>query len=63
MEQDLKKVNKEIETQSSSWYKLGQSLEPVGKKMQNIGKSMESVGKDLTKTVTLPIVGLGDCSK
>jgi TP901 family phage tail tape measure protein len=59
MEQDLKKINKEIETQSSSWYKLGQSLEPVGKKMQDIGKSMESVGKDLTKTVTLPIVGIG----
>lgn len=59
MEQDLKKVNKEIETQSSSWYKLGQSLEPVGKKMQDIGKSMESAGKDLTKTVTLPIVGIG----
>ena len=27
--------------------------------MQDIGKSMESVGKDLTKTVTLPIVGIG----
>ncbi|MCQ4922185.1 phage tail tape measure protein [Tissierella carlieri] len=59
MEQDLKKVNKEIETQSSSWYKLGQSLEPFGKKMQDIGKGMESVGKDLTKTITLPIAGIG----
>lgn len=59
MEQDLKKVNKEIETQSSSWYKLGQNLEPVGKKMQDIGKGMESVGKDLTKTITLPIAGIG----
>lgn len=59
MEQDLKKVNKEIEAQSSSWYKLGQSLEPVGKKMQDIGKGMESVGKDLTKTITLPIAGIG----
>ena len=59
MEQDLKNVNKEIETQSSSWYKLGQALEPIGNKMQNIGKGMESVGKDLTKTVTLPIAGIG----
>lgn len=59
MEQDLKKVNKEIDVQSSSWYKLGQSLEPIGKKMQDIGKGMESVGKDLTKTVTLPIAGIG----
>ncbi|WP_161567290.1 phage tail tape measure protein [Acidilutibacter cellobiosedens] len=59
MEQDLKNVNKEIETQSSSWYKLGQALEPIGNKMQDIGKGMESVGKDLTKTVTLPIAGIG----
>lgn len=59
MVQELNKVNKEIETQSSSWHKLGQSLDPVGKKMQDIGKGMESVGKDLTKTVTLPIVGFG----
>lgn len=59
MEEDLKKVNKEIEVQSSSWYKLGKSLEPVGKKMQKIGKGMQSVGKNLTKTVTLPIAGIG----
>lgn len=59
MEQDLKNVNKEIEIQSSTWYKLGQSLEPIGNKMQDIGKGMQSVGKDLTKTVTLPIAGIG----
>lgn len=59
MEQDLKNVNKEIEIQSSTWYKLGQTLEPIGNKMQDIGKGMQSVGKDLTKTVTLPIAGIG----
>lgn len=59
MEQDLKKVNKEIEIQSSTWHKLGQSLDPIGKKMQEVGKGMQSVGKDLTKTLTLPIVGIG----
>ncbi len=59
MEQDLKNVNKEIEIQSNSWYKLGQSLEPIGNKVQDIGKGMQSVGKDLTKTVTLPIAGIG----
>lgn len=59
MEQDLKNVNKEIEIQSSTWYKLGQTLEPIGSKMQDIGKGMQSVGKDLTKTVTLPIAGIG----
>ena len=49
MEEDLKKVNQEIELQSSGFYKLGKALEPVGQKMQDVGKKMESVGKDLTK--------------
>ena len=59
MEQDLKKVNQEIELQSSGFYKLGKALEPVGQKMQDVGKKMESVGKDLTKKITLPLIGLG----
>jgi len=59
MEEDLKKVNQEIELQSSGFYKLGKALEPVGQKMQDVGKKMESVGKDLTKKITLPLVGLG----
>ncbi|SHI17897.1 phage tail tape measure protein [Sporanaerobacter acetigenes] len=59
MEQDLQKVNKEIEVQSSNWYKLGQSLEPVGKKMQDIGGKFQNVGKDLTKKVTVPLAGIG----
>ena len=59
MEEDLKKVNQEIEFQSSGFYKLGKALEPVGQKMQDVGKKMESVGKDLTKKITLPLVGLG----
>jgi len=45
MEEDLKKVNQEIELQSSGFYKLGKALEPVG--------------KDLTKKITLPLIGLG----
>lgn len=59
MEKDLVHINREIEVQSSGWYKLGKSLEPVGKSMQDIGKKMESVGKDLTKKVTLPLAGIG----
>ena len=59
MEQDLTSINRQIEVQSSSWYKLGKRLEPIGQSMQDIGKKMESVGKDLTKKVTLPIVGIG----
>jgi TP901 family phage tail tape measure protein len=59
MEQDLKKLNREIEVQSSSWYKLSKSLEPIGKSMQDIGKKMEAVGKDLSMKVTAPLMGLG----
>ncbi|MCD8502948.1 MAG: phage tail tape measure protein [Bacillaceae bacterium] len=59
MEQDLASINREIEIQSSGWYKLGKSLEPIGQSMQDIGKKMESVGQDLTKKVTLPLVGIG----
>ena len=59
MEQDLKKLNREIEVQSSGWYKLSKSLEPIGKSMQDIGKKMEAVGKNLSMKVTAPLIGLG----
>ncbi len=59
MEQDLKKVNQEIELQSSSWYKLSKSLEPLGQTLQNAGKKMEDVGKNLSMKVTAPLVALG----
>jgi phage-related minor tail protein len=59
MEQDLKKLNREIEVQSSGWYKLSKSLEPIGKSMQDIGKKMEAVGKNLSMKITAPLMGLG----
>ncbi|OLS02549.1 phage tail tape measure protein [Tissierella creatinophila] len=59
MEQGLSSLNKEIELQSNSFYKLSQTLEPIGQKFQDVGKKMESVGKDLTKKLTLPLVGIG----
>ncbi|ADI00478.1 phage tail tape measure protein [Salisediminibacterium selenitireducens] len=59
MDQELANINREIEIQSSSWYELGQTLEPIGQKMQDVGKRMETIGQDLTKKVTLPIVGIG----
>lgn len=52
MEQDLKKLNKEIEIQSTSWGKLFKSLEPIGKYMQDMGKKMESVGKEISTKIT-----------
>ncbi len=59
MEKDLKALNREIEVQSSGWYKLSKSLEPLGQSMQQIGKRMESVGKSLSMKITAPLVGLG----
>lgn len=59
MEQDLESVNREIETQSSTWYKLGKELEAAGQKIQAVGKKMESAGKELTTKVTLPLIGIG----
>ncbi|KAB2953719.1 phage tail tape measure protein [Heliorestis acidaminivorans] len=59
LEQDVAKVNREIEIQSSQWHKLGKSLEPVGKSMEDVGKKMESVGQGLTTKVTLPLAGIG----
>jgi TP901 family phage tail tape measure protein len=59
MENNLKSLNREIEMQSSSWYKLGKDLEAAGQKMQGIGKQVESVGKNLSTKVTAPLVGLG----
>lgn len=58
MEQDLASVNREIEVQSSGWYQLGKSLEPVGKSMQDVGAKMQSVGKNLSTKLTVPLMGI-----
>lgn len=59
MEQDLKDINREIEIQSSGWYKLSQRLEPIGRSLQDVGKRMTDIGKNLSMKVMAPLVGLG----
>ncbi len=59
MQHDLEAVNQKIATQSSSWYALGKSLEPIGQSMTEIGTKMEGVGKSLSTKLTVPILGLG----
>jgi TP901 family phage tail tape measure protein len=59
MEQDLKKVNQEIEVQSTGWYKLSKSLAPLGQSLRDAGQKMEAVGKNLSMKVTAPLMGLG----
>jgi TP901 family phage tail tape measure protein len=58
-ESQLNELNRQIQTQSSAWYKLGESLKSVGNSMKSIGDSMKSAGQTMTTRVTLPIVGLG----
>jgi TP901 family phage tail tape measure protein len=59
MEQNLKDVNNQLTLQSSSWGKLGTSLQAAGEKLQAVGKKMQAAGKELSTKVTAPLVGLG----
>lgn len=58
-ESQLNSLNSQIQVQSSSWYKLGETLKNVGNSVNSIGESMKSVGQTMTTRVTLPVVGLG----
>lgn len=59
MQNELKATTKELNTKSSAWYKLSESMDKAGAKMKSVGDKMSSVGKSLTTAVTLPILGLG----
>lgn len=56
---ELNKITKELKEQDSKWISAGKSMQEHGEKLQESGKKMSSVGKTLTKSVTLPIVGIG----
>lgn len=55
----LKDMERELQTLTSGWTKVGNTLVSVGTKMQSVGKGMASVGKVMTMAVTLPIAALG----
>ena len=59
MENELKATTKELNTKSSAWYKLSQSMEKAGEKMKAVGDKLSSAGSQLSKTITAPIVGIG----
>lgn len=59
MQNELQATTKELNTKSSAWYKLSESMDKAGAKMKSVGDKMSSVGKSLTTAVTLPILGLG----
>ncbi|MNH99796.1 Chromosome partition protein Smc [compost metagenome] len=59
MENDLRDTNGRIDEQSSSWYRLSQSMNAIGDQMQKVGKKMTEVGKTMSLAVTAPIVAFG----
>lgn len=59
MQQELKQTTIELNTKSSAWYKLSQSMNKAGEKMKAVGEKMSSVGSKLSTAVTLPLLGIG----
>jgi phage-related minor tail protein len=58
-ESQLSEVNRQIRTQSSGWYDLGQRMTTIGKSFKEVGEKLKGAGEALTKSITLPLVGLG----
>jgi TP901 family phage tail tape measure protein len=56
---DLDKAMREIEKMRAQTQTFSDKFAAMGKKMQDVGASVSKVGGNLTKTVTLPIVGIG----
>ena len=54
-EQKLKDLERQAENSSVALQKIGQ----VGDKLQDVGNKVSGVGEDLTKSVTVPLAGLG----
>ena len=59
MQRELKETTNELNTKSSAWYKLSQSMNSAGEKMKSVGDKMSSIGSKLSTAVTLPLVGIG----
>lgn len=62
MQRELTETNRQIDIQSSSWYRLSQTMSTVGDRMNAVGDKMSSVGTKLSSAVTLPIVGIGSAA-
>ena len=55
----LKTYERQLSEVSDTHKKVGKAMEEVGGKMQDVGKKISDVGGDMTKKITLPIVGVG----
>ena len=56
---DLAKAQREIAKMQKQTQTFTKKFQAMGKKIQNVGASVSKAGKGLTKSVTLPIVGIG----
>ena len=56
---DLAKAQREIGKMQEQTKTFSQKFAAMGKKIQSVGASVSKVGGGLTKSVTLPIVGIG----
>jgi phage-related protein len=59
MQRELKETINELNTKSSAWYKLSESMNNAGEKMKSVGDKISSVGSKLSTAVTLPLLGIG----
>lgn len=62
MENELKATTKELNTKSSAWYKLSESMDKAGEKLKTAGEKMSGIGEKLSAAVTAPIIGIGVAS-
>src|SRR5690625_3219609 len=55
---ELKMMKREQEIQSSGWYKTGDAIEGFSDKLGSVSGKAREVGSSLTKSITLPALGV-----
>ncbi|WP_195540588.1 phage tail tape measure protein [Eubacterium maltosivorans] len=62
MQTELADTNTKIREQENSFIQAGNKLQEFSDKAGNVSKTLEKAGSALTKSVTLPIIGIGTAS-
>jgi hypothetical protein len=58
-DKDIKRAMRDLQKLQGAGLTMSAKMAGVGKSVQSFGKGMERMGGQLTRNVTLPIVGLG----
>lgn len=56
---ELNRLNGELKNLPNQLQIAGKAMQDAGEKISSAGKKISSVGQTMTKTITLPIIGLG----